>query len=198
MLMTESKTDDLIEDTCANNAWLWGGGPASVVEHGGGFVHVEAGEGGLRGARPDRHLPLASGLRRAVAVHHHGPGQVLEQGSSDRRRQDRTAREDHQEVVEVADQCFAFFGGSPLRKYEAYRRTLERWNAAEEDEGPDLAPTVLDLAGVTHPDPSPIQGKSLAPCLDDAGHRLRGWNGVLAGDVPVGAGLSSSAANTPI
>jgi arylsulfatase len=37
----------------------------------------------------------------------------------------------------------------------------------------DILPTLLDLAGVAHPDPSPIQGQSLAPCLDDAGHRLR-------------------------
>ncbi|MGD8488595.1 MAG: galactokinase [Anaerolineae bacterium] len=36
--------------------------------------------------------------------------------------------------------------------------------------------------------------KGVAWALQGAGHRLRGWNGVLAGDVPVGAGLSSSAA----
>jgi arylsulfatase A-like enzyme len=37
----------------------------------------------------------------------------------------------------------------------------------------DVLPTVLDLAGIAHPDPSPIQGQSLAPCLADPGHRLR-------------------------
>ena len=36
--------------------------------------------------------------------------------------------------------------------------------------------------------------KGVAWALADAGHALRGWEGVLAGDVPVGAGLSSSAA----
>jgi galactokinase len=36
--------------------------------------------------------------------------------------------------------------------------------------------------------------KGVAWSLQEAGHRLRGWEGVLAGDVPVGAGLSSSAA----
>jgi len=41
----------------------------------------------------------------------------------------------------------------------------------------DILPTILDLAGIAHPDPSPIQGQSLAPALADAGHHLR--NGVL-------------------
>ncbi len=36
--------------------------------------------------------------------------------------------------------------------------------------------------------------KGVAWALGGAGHRLRGWEGVVAGDVPVGAGLSSSAA----
>jgi galactokinase len=36
--------------------------------------------------------------------------------------------------------------------------------------------------------------KGVAWMLQQAGHGLRGWEGVLAGDVPVGAGLSSSAA----
>lgn len=36
--------------------------------------------------------------------------------------------------------------------------------------------------------------KGVAWALEEAGYRLRGWEGVLAGDVPVGAGLSSSAA----
>ena len=37
-----------------------------------------------------------------------------------------------------------------------------------------------------------VQGVAWA--LGEAGHRLAGWQGVLAGDVPIGAGLSSSAA----
>ena len=36
--------------------------------------------------------------------------------------------------------------------------------------------------------------KGVAWSLSEAGYALRGWEGVLAGDVPVGAGLSSSAA----
>jgi galactokinase len=35
--------------------------------------------------------------------------------------------------------------------------------------------------------------KGTAWALADAGHALRGWEGVVAGDVPIGAGLSSSA-----
>jgi len=36
--------------------------------------------------------------------------------------------------------------------------------------------------------------KGTAWALAEAGHGLAGWEGVLAGDVPIGAGLSSSAA----
>ena len=36
--------------------------------------------------------------------------------------------------------------------------------------------------------------KGTAWALTDSGNELRGWEGVLAGDVPIGAGLSSSAA----
>jgi galactokinase len=36
--------------------------------------------------------------------------------------------------------------------------------------------------------------KGVAWCLQDAGMKLAGWEGVLVGDVPLGAGLSSSAA----
>jgi galactokinase len=36
--------------------------------------------------------------------------------------------------------------------------------------------------------------KGVAWALQETGHELRGWEGVVAGDVPVGAGLSSSAA----
>lgn len=37
-----------------------------------------------------------------------------------------------------------------------------------------------------------VQGMAWA--LQEAGHALRGWEGIVAGDVPIGAGLSSSAA----
>ncbi len=36
--------------------------------------------------------------------------------------------------------------------------------------------------------------KGVAWAMQEAGYALRGWEGVLAGDVPIGAGLSSSAA----
>ena len=36
--------------------------------------------------------------------------------------------------------------------------------------------------------------KGVAWALEDAGYALRGWEGVVTGDVPIGAGLSSSAA----
>ena len=36
--------------------------------------------------------------------------------------------------------------------------------------------------------------KGVAWALERAGHRLQGWDGLVAGDVPIGAGLSSSAA----
>ena len=36
--------------------------------------------------------------------------------------------------------------------------------------------------------------KGMAWALQTAGYRLQGWQGVIAGDIPIGAGLSSSAA----
>jgi galactokinase len=36
--------------------------------------------------------------------------------------------------------------------------------------------------------------KGVAWALQEAGHELQGWDGVMAGDVPIGAGLASSAA----
>jgi galactokinase len=36
--------------------------------------------------------------------------------------------------------------------------------------------------------------KGVAWAMQEAGHRLKGWEGVLVGNVPIGAGLSSSAA----
>jgi len=51
------------------------------------------------------------------------------------------------------------------------------------------------LEGLTRGEPGWIEYlKGVAWCLQEAGHRLSGWEGVLMGDVPRGAGLSSSAA----
>jgi galactokinase len=51
------------------------------------------------------------------------------------------------------------------------------------------------LEGLTHQKAGWIEYiKGTAWSLQDAGHRLNGWEGVMAGDVPLGAGLSSSAA----
>jgi arylsulfatase A-like enzyme len=37
----------------------------------------------------------------------------------------------------------------------------------------DIMPTVLDLAGVPHPEPSPMQGTSLVPAMEDTGAGVR-------------------------
>ncbi len=53
----------------------------------------------------------------------------------------------------------------------------------------------FDLANLKHEKAGWIEYlKGVAWCLQDAGMKLQGWEGVLAGDVPLGAGLSSSAA----
>jgi galactokinase len=53
----------------------------------------------------------------------------------------------------------------------------------------------FSLDGLSRGEPGWIEYlKGTAWSLQEAGHRLTGWEGVLAGDVPVGAGLSSSAA----
>ena len=53
----------------------------------------------------------------------------------------------------------------------------------------------FSLDGLTHQKAGWIEYiKGTAWSLQDAGHRLGGWEGVMAGDVPLGAGLSSSAA----
>ena len=53
----------------------------------------------------------------------------------------------------------------------------------------------FDITGLKHEKDGWIEYlKGVAWCLQDAGMNLRGWEGVLAGDVPLGAGLSSSAA----
>ena len=51
------------------------------------------------------------------------------------------------------------------------------------------------LDGLTHDKAGWIEYlKGVAWSLQDAGHKLGGWEGAMAGDVPLGAGLSSSAA----
>jgi galactokinase len=54
---------------------------------------------------------------------------------------------------------------------------------------------LFDLAALRHEDQGWAEYvKGVAWALQEAGYRLTGWEGVLAGDVPRGAGLSSSAA----
>ncbi len=56
-------------------------------------------------------------------------------------------------------------------------------------------PTVFDLDDVGHePDRWGEYVRGMAWVLQEAGHTLCGWEGILTSDVPVGAGLSSSAA----
>jgi uncharacterized iron-regulated protein len=47
-------------------------------------------------------------------------------------------------AVSIADDTVCVFNSSPLEKYESYRLSLERWNAAV-DEPPDFAPAVYNL-----------------------------------------------------
>ena len=59
----------------------------------------------------------------------------------------------------------------------------------------DIDLDTLDPAAPRGTDPAWSEYvKGTAWALQQAGHRLRGWEGVLASDVPIGAGLSSSAA----
>ena len=59
----------------------------------------------------------------------------------------------------------------------------------------DGAPLVFDLDAIQHESSEWAEYvKGVAWALQEAGHALRGWDGVIAGDVPIGAGLSSSAA----
>lgn len=54
---------------------------------------------------------------------------------------------------------------------------------------------VFDLDNITYKDEGWAEYvKGVAHMLQEAGHELHGWEGVMAGDVPIGAGLSSSAA----
>jgi len=53
----------------------------------------------------------------------------------------------------------------------------------------------IDLDDLQQGEPGPIEYvKGMAWALGQAGYELRGWDGVVKGDVPIGAGLSSSAA----
>jgi galactokinase len=60
----------------------------------------------------------------------------------------------------------------------------------------DFSETVaLDLEALSHAPPTWAEYiRGVAQVLGEDGHALRGFEGVLAGDVPIGAGLSSSAA----
>lgn len=53
---------------------------------------------------------------------------------------------------------------------------------------------VLDLDALTHGSGWTEYPRGVAWALTEAGYELQGWEGVAAGDVPIGAGLSSSAA----
>lgn len=54
---------------------------------------------------------------------------------------------------------------------------------------------VFPLAGFEHGGPTWAEYvKGMAWAIQETGERLAGWEGVIAGDVPIGAGLSSSAA----
>ena len=56
-------------------------------------------------------------------------------------------------------------------------------------------PLVFDLDAFQREPPGWAEYiKGVAWALQEAGYALRGWDGVIAGDVPIGAGLSSSAA----
>lgn len=53
----------------------------------------------------------------------------------------------------------------------------------------------FDLDDFNHDGPGWLEYvKGIAFTLQEAGYSLKGWEGVMAGDVPIGAGLSSSAA----
>lgn len=56
-------------------------------------------------------------------------------------------------------------------------------------------PTEFDLSDIQHTNEGWSEYvKGMAVMLQDAGYQLQGWEGVLSSDVPVGSGLSSSAA----
>lgn len=59
----------------------------------------------------------------------------------------------------------------------------------------DFGPGGFSLEGLSPGEDGWIEYvKGVAWVLQEAGHRLSGWEGVLGGDIPIGAGLSSSAA----
>jgi galactokinase len=77
------------------------------------------------------------------------------------------------------------------------------WIALRPRDDGQVSLTSLDLAEAIDLDLSALQRggagwaeyvKGTAWALQEAGHVLRGWDGVVTGDVPIGAGLSSSAA----
>lgn len=64
-----------------------------------------------------------------------------------------------------------------------------------DDEGSDQGEHTFSLDSLEKGPHGPMEYiKGMAWALQDAGYILRGWEGVIKGDVPIGAGLSSSAA----
>ena len=54
--------------------------------------------------------------------------------------------QEHSDTVEVGRNVYCVFNSSPIEKYEAWRRTLDRWNQDRpEDVDPDLTPTVHNM-----------------------------------------------------
>lgn len=77
------------------------------------------------------------------------------------------------------------------------------WIALRPRDDGQVSLTSLDLAEAIDLDLSALQRggagwaeyvKGTAWAMQEAGHTLRGWDGIVTGDVPIGAGLSSSAA----
>lgn len=77
------------------------------------------------------------------------------------------------------------------------------WIAARQSEARRVVVHSLDFAETAFIDFDDLQSrpstwveylKGVAWALKDAGYELRGWDGMFAGDIPIGAGLSSSAA----
>ncbi|MBP8047639.1 MAG: galactokinase [Anaerolineales bacterium] len=80
---------------------------------------------------------------------------------------------------------------SPRTDSQVRIHSLDSSNAVESDLGPDSA---FDLHSLTKGKGWAEYIKGVAYQLQNAGHDLRGFDAIMTGDVPRGAGLSSSAA----
>jgi len=87
-------------------------------------------------------------------------------------------RDDHDVVVHSLD----FHETAQLRNIDALRRDGSATADATADATVDASSGWIEYV------------RGVAWALDEAQYRLCGWDGVMAGDVPLGAGLSSSAA----